>query len=155
MNDVNPFRRLRAVPDQRGPDPESALVAAARGDERAFGDFYDAVAATVHGIVLRVVRDPSMAQEVTQEVFVEVWRLAPRFDPQRGSAVSWASTIAHRRAVDRVRSEQSRRDREAAEASRANIPYDEVTEAVEETLIEGEDVEAELAELLGALRRQA
>lgn len=121
MNDVNPLRRLRAVPDDPAPDPGALLRAAGRGDEAAFADFYDAVSATVYGVVLRVVRDPGMAQDVTQEVFVELWRLAPRFEPGRGSARSWASTIAHRRAVDRVRSEQAHRDREAADASRSAV----------------------------------
>lgn len=132
MNDVNPFRRLRAVPDEQAVSPDSLLAAAARGDERAFGDLYDALAGTVHGIVLRVVRDPAMAQEVTQEVFVELWRLAPRFDASRGSAAGWASTIAHRRAVDRVRSEQARRAREEVDASKQAVPFDEVSEAVED-----------------------
>lgn len=132
MNDVNPFRRLRAVPDDEAASPDSLLVAAARGDEAAFGALYDAIAATVHGVVLRVVRDPAIAQEVTQEVFVELWRLAPRFEPARGSASGWAATIAHRRAVDRVRSEQARRRREDADAARRPVPYDDVTEAVED-----------------------
>ena len=132
MNDVNPFRRLRAVPDEQAVSPDSLLAAAARGDERAFGDLYDALAGTVHGIVLRVVRDPAMAQEVTQEVFVELWRLAPRFDASLGSAAGWASTIAHRRAVDRVRSEQARRSREEVDASKQAVPFDEVSEAVED-----------------------
>ena len=132
MNDVNPFRRLRAVPDEQAASPDALLAAASRGDEAAFGDLYDALAGIVHGVVLRVVRDPAMAQEVTQEVFVELWRLAPRFDASRGSASGWASTIAHRRAVDRVRSEQARRSREEIDASRRTAPYDEVSEAVED-----------------------
>lgn len=132
MNDVNPFRRLRAVPDEQPVSADSLLASAARGDERAFGDLYDALAATVHGIVVRVVRDPAIAQEVTQEVFVELWRLAPRFDVDRGSAAGWASTIAHRRAVDRVRSEQARRSREEVDASKQAVPFDEVSEAVED-----------------------
>ncbi|MEM7285721.1 MAG: ECF RNA polymerase sigma factor SigK [Actinomycetota bacterium] len=132
MNDVNPFRRLRAVPEEQVATPESFLAAAALGDERAFGDLYDSLAATVHGVVVRVVRDPAIAQEVTQEVFVELWRLAPRFDPARGSAAGWASTIAHRRAVDRVRSEQARRTREEVDASQRSVPYDEVVEEVED-----------------------
>lgn len=88
------------------------LVRAGLGDETAFAQLYDLLAPLLHGIVLRVLRDPSRAEEVTQEVFVEVWRLAPRYDPDRGTVRSWAATIAHRRAVDRVRSEQSARDRD-------------------------------------------
>jgi RNA polymerase sigma-70 factor (ECF subfamily) len=92
-----------------------ALVA--KGDERAFAELYDELAPTIHGIVLRVVRDPAQAEEVTQEVFVDLWRQAVRFDPARGGVRGWAVTIAHRRAVDRVRSEQSLRDRHLRDAA--------------------------------------
>lgn len=141
MSDVNPLRLIRAA----GPDPVApsadptgaALHQAGRGDEGAFARFYDLTAAMVHGIVLRVVRDPSMADEVTQEVFVEIWRLAPRYDAERGSARSWAATIAHRRAVDRVRSEESRRRREETEGRQQPAAFDSVSETV------GDDLERE------------
>ena len=67
----------------------------------------------MYGVVRRVLRDPSQAEEVTQEIFVEIWKQAARFDPSAASVRTWAVTIAHRRAVDRVRSEQSHRDRQA------------------------------------------
>ncbi len=108
----------------------TALVAAGRGDEEAFGRFYDEVASLIHGVVLRVLRDPSMSEEVTQEVFVEIWRLAPRFEPSKGSARTWASTLAHRRAVDRVRSEQSSRERDTREHEKQDRPADVVSEVV-------------------------
>ncbi len=116
MGDVNPFRR-RGDTDGPAQAPEvdrtsATLAAAGRGNEEAFGEFYDLTASLVYGVILKVVRDPAMAEEVTQETFVELWRLAPRYDATRGSAKSWTATIAHRRAVDRVRSEQSRRNRE-------------------------------------------
>jgi RNA polymerase sigma-70 factor (ECF subfamily) len=88
----------------------------AAGDQAAFAALYDDLSPLVYGIAKRVVRDPSHAEEVTQEVFVDLWRLATRFDAARGNVRSWAATIAHRRAVDRVRSEQSHRDRERADA---------------------------------------
>ena len=106
------------------------LQRAGRGDQAAFAELYDATAALVHGVVLRVVRDPSQSEEVAQEVFVEVWRLAPRFDGTRGSVTSWMATIAHRRAVDRVRSEQSSRDRVEREASKVVRDHDSVSEPV-------------------------
>ena len=93
------------------------LALVTKGDERAFAELYDELAPTIHGIVLRVVRDPAQAEEVTQEVFVDLWRLAARFDPARGGVRGWAMTIAHRRAVDRVRSEQSLRDRHLRDAA--------------------------------------
>jgi RNA polymerase sigma-70 factor (ECF subfamily) len=101
------------------------------GDESAFAEFYDEVGGVVYGTVLRVIRNPAQAEEVTQEVFVELWRTAARFDPTRGSVRTWAATMAHRRAVDRVRSEQSARDREAADATRDVVPeHDQVAEEV-------------------------
>ena len=94
------------------PDLGELFRRCARGDEGAFAMLYDATAARVHGLVLRVIRDPAQAEEVTQETFLEAWRIASRFDPDRGSALSWLLTLAHRRAVDRVRSAEaaSRRD---------------------------------------------
>lgn len=112
-------------------DPASAALAAAgHGDQKAFGDFYDETSSMVYGIVLRVIRDPSQAEEVTQEVFVEAWRLAARYEPARGSASSWIATIAHRRAVDRARSEQSHRDRNDLIGRRAEADHDQVSEVV-------------------------
>jgi RNA polymerase sigma-70 factor (ECF subfamily) len=87
----------------------------------------------VFGAVRTVVRDPSQSEEVAQEVLVEVWRAASRFDAGRGSAMAWVTMIAHRRAVDRVRSEQKSAERELRAAS-AEIPYDDVAETVEATL---------------------
>lgn len=114
-------------------DPLTAsMQRAGRGDQRAFADVYDGLASLVHGIVLRVVRDPSQSEEVVQEVFVELWRLAPRFDATRGTVTSWAATIAHRRAVDRVRSEQSSRDRVEREMAKAVGDHDVVADTVVE-----------------------
>jgi len=83
----------------------------ADGDQRAFARLYDELAPAVYGVVRRVLRDPAQAEEVTQEVFVEIWRQAARFDADRGRVSTWACVIAHRRAVDRVRAEQAHRDR--------------------------------------------
>lgn len=84
----------------------------ARGDEESFAVLYDTVAARVHGLALRVIRSPEMAAEVTQEVFLEAWRTASRFDPTRGSVLAWLTTMTHRRAVDRVRSSERQRVRD-------------------------------------------
>ena len=85
------------------PDLGELFRRSARGDESAFAAVYDATAARVHGLVLRVIRDPAQAEEVTQETFLEAWRIASRFDPDRGSALAWLLTLAHRRAVERLR----------------------------------------------------
>ena len=110
------------------PDLPRLIARVAAGDQPAFASFYDALSAHVYGIIRRVLRDPSQAEEVTQEVFVEIWKQATRFDPERGSVRTWAVTIAHRRAVDRVRSEQAHRDRQlsvgAAALDRPPSPED-------------------------------
>jgi RNA polymerase sigma-70 factor (ECF subfamily) len=81
------------------------------GDEKAFSAVYDQLAPVIFGTVKRVLRDHAMSEEVTQEVFVEMWSAVHKFDPDRASVTSWAVTIARRRAVDRVRKEQSQRSR--------------------------------------------
>jgi RNA polymerase sigma-70 factor (ECF subfamily) len=94
-----------------GPDLVSLMHLVQAGDEAAFAALYDELAGAVYGTVKRVLRDPAMSEEVTQEAFVELWRTAARFDPERASVSTWAITIARRRAIDRVRREQSQRDR--------------------------------------------
>jgi RNA polymerase sigma-70 factor, ECF subfamily len=95
-------------------DPSELIEKVRSGDRAAFAALYDVLAAQVFGVVKRVLRDPAMSEEVTQEVFVEIWSTAPRFDPQRATVTGWATMIARRRAIDRVRSEQSRRNRAEA-----------------------------------------
>ncbi len=96
----------------------SVMQRVAAGDHAAFGTFYDATSRTVFGIVLRVLRDRAQAEEVAQEVFLEAWRSASRYDRQQGTPSAWINTIAHRRAVDRVRSVErsTRRDHRHAES---------------------------------------
>lgn len=122
-------------PGQRaGPQSlEVCLAAVARGDHAAFRAVYDQAAPAVLGIVRRVLRDPAQSEEVMQEVLLEVWRTAARFDPSAGSAAAWIMTMAHHRGVDRVRSEQRAAERELRAAT-ASIAYDDVSEAVEITL---------------------
>lgn len=98
-------------PEQRAAALSRDLVACSRGDEQAFERLYDAIGGSVFGVVLRVVRDRAIAEEVAQEALVEVWRIAARYRPDLGSARAWILTIAHRHAVDRVRSEQAHSDR--------------------------------------------
>jgi RNA polymerase sigma-70 factor, ECF subfamily len=152
-----PIRRLTSIQAGRADGPagiDEELRLVARGDEAAFARLYDALAGRVFGLVRRVVRDPAQAEEVAQEVLVEVWRTASRFDPERGSATAWVLTIAHRRAVDRVRSAMAGAERERRVAATANqTPYDEVVESVTANL-EQQQVRRCLAGLT-ALQREA
>jgi len=102
---------LRAVPSSddslEGAAPAERYAALLRqaslGDEGAFAQLYDAVSSRLYGLVVRVIRDPAQSEEVTQEALLEIWKTASRFDQDRGSALGWMMTIAHRKAVDRVR----------------------------------------------------
>ncbi|MYX94934.1 sigma-70 family RNA polymerase sigma factor [Streptomyces sp. SID486] len=115
-----------------GSQADDLLVLVADGDQRAFEELYAVVSGPLYGLVRRVVRDPAQSEEVAQEVLLELWRSAARFDPRRGSALSWILTLAHRRAVDRVRSARAAGEREQREALRAGEPaFDQVAEEVE------------------------
>ncbi|WP_068181446.1 ECF RNA polymerase sigma factor SigK [Mycobacterium sp. UM_CSW] len=92
---------------------DTLLRQVARGDSAAFATIYDLTKARVYGLVTRVVRDPGYSEETTQEVYLEVWRSASQYDPAKGSALAWLLTMAHRRAVDRVRAEQAGSRRES------------------------------------------
>jgi RNA polymerase sigma-70 factor (ECF subfamily) len=122
---------LPDVPDPAA-SPEALLARVARGDERAFELLYDSLVGTVHGLVLQVVRSPAHAEEVTQEVFVEAWRTAARFDAGRGSVRAWITTMARRRAIDRVRAAQASTDRDVrVGASSLERDVDVTSDAVE------------------------
>jgi RNA polymerase sigma-70 factor (ECF subfamily) len=129
MTEGQPAQGRAAPADDLG----ALLTRVARGDLAAYEAVYDRTAGQILGIVLAVLRDPAQSEEVAQEVLLDVWRSASRFDADRGSAGAWVATLAHRRAVDRVRSEQKALEREMRVAS-STVAYDEVTEAVEARL---------------------
>jgi RNA polymerase sigma-70 factor, ECF subfamily len=133
-NDSDASRFKSATTDRRGDrELDVLLIHVARGDPEAFEAVYDRLAGPVYGLIRRVLRDPAQSEEVTQEVLLEVWRTATRFDPAVGGAATWVLTIAHRRAVDRVRSVTAAADREHKTAD-IRTPHDEVAEAVEASL---------------------
>ena len=133
MTAINRPGPEEGAPPGAGRDLAARLRLVARGDADAFDAVYDEVTPAVFGLVRRVIRDPAQSEEVTQEVLLEVWQNAARFDPGRGSATAWVMTMAHRRAIDRVRSVQKASERERRTAA-ADVPFDEVAEAVEASL---------------------
>jgi RNA polymerase sigma-70 factor (ECF subfamily) len=131
---------------------EDLLAASARGDEQAFGSLYDQTSSRVYGMVLRVIRDAAQAAEVTQDIYLELWRQSARFDRSKSALMPWLLMIAHRRAVDRVRSAQSstERDNRYAELN-SERPYDSVSEQAELGL-EAQRVRKVMSELTEAQR---
>ncbi|MDN4641145.1 sigma-70 family RNA polymerase sigma factor [Agreia sp. PsM10] len=133
---------------------ESLLLRVADGDQRSFAELYDRIAPRVLGLIKRLLIDHAQSEEVAQEVFLEIWRTATRFDPQRGAALSWVLTMAHRRAVDRVRASQSSHDRDIKIGIRdVDREYDQVAESVE-IRIEHERVKRAMTQLT-ELQREA
>ncbi|WP_374947160.1 sigma-70 family RNA polymerase sigma factor [Agreia sp.] len=133
---------------------ESLLLKVADGDQRSFAELYDRIAPRVLGLIKRLLIDHSQSEEVAQEVFLEIWRTATRFDPSRGAALSWVLTMAHRRAVDRVRASQSSHDRDIKIGIRdVDREYDQVAESVE-IRIEHERVKRAMTQLT-QLQREA
>jgi RNA polymerase sigma-70 factor, ECF subfamily len=113
------------------PDLARLLLQTGHGDETSFNELYRSTSARVFGLVRRIVVDPAISEEVTQEVFLQVWNKAGEFSPHLGSPMAWLMTLAHRRAVDRIRSEQAHRDRlNRWSETETGTPFDEVTESV-------------------------
>lgn len=145
---------LSVVPGDGPETLEDLMARTARGDAAAFAALYDRLAPAVYGLVRKVLRDPAMSEEVAQEVLLEVWRKAARFDPAAGSVASWVMTVAHRRAVDRVRSEQACGVRDDRAGRRdLDAPVDSVAEGTQARL-EAEQVRRALGGLT-ELQRQA
>ncbi len=133
---------------------EELLGRVAHGDQSAFGELYDQIAPRVLGLVKRLLVDHAQSEEVTQEIFLEIWQSASRYEQTRGGASTWILTMAHRRAVDRIRSSQSGRDRDTKIGIRdLAVAYDHVAETVEVRL-EHERVEKAMTRLT-QLQRQA
>lgn len=135
-------------------DLNALLPLVAQGDQRAFERFYTLTSSRAFGLVVRLVRDRPQAEEVLQEVFLEVWKASPQYSPQRGSAFGWLMTITHRKSVDRIRASQASRDRDLRIGIR---DYEDEIESVEhevEVTLESERVAIALGRLT-ELQQQA
>ncbi|MFJ6001168.1 sigma-70 family RNA polymerase sigma factor [Arthrobacter sp. NPDC092385] len=130
-----PAARGMAVDPGVGPTLTDLLLRIARQDRAAFALFYEQTSKRVYGLARRVLIDPELSEDATQEVYLQVWNTADRFNPAMGSPMAWLMTLAHRRAVDRVRSEQSATDREARYgAATQTIDHDDVVDTVTQRL---------------------
>ncbi|MFJ1729869.1 sigma-70 family RNA polymerase sigma factor [Streptomyces sp. NPDC088254] len=132
-------------------ETDRLLLSVAEGSQDAFTRLYDAVAGPIYGIACQVLRDPARAEEVAQEVMLEVWQTAPRYRPESGHAMTWMMTIAHHRAVDCVRTARRAAERERTVSQRESVPaFDDVAEAVE-ALGEREEIRSCLRQLTAEL----
>lgn len=138
-----------------GTDDQAELLRrSAGGDEAAFAQLYDATCTKLFGLVVRLTRSPELAAEVVQEVYLMAWQQAERFDPQRGTVLAWLCTMAHRRAVDRIRQSQRERVRdEQYELRQAGTSADATWSEVEQSL-ETEEVRTGLGSL-SEIQREA
>jgi len=123
-------------PAQLSGDLDALLRRVARGDRDAFTTVYDLTKSRVFGLVVRVLRDAGYSEETTQEIYLEVWRTASEYDPGKGSGLAWLMTMAHRRAIDRVRAEQAGSRRESRYGA-ANV--DPASDVVADAAIAGDE----------------
>jgi RNA polymerase sigma-70 factor (ECF subfamily) len=149
--------RLAIVPTPDTADDlsiEHLLREVDAGSRTAFAEVYDRVSSRVMGLVLRLLRDRAQSEEVTQEVFLEIWQQAGRFDQNRGSGMAWVLTMAHRRAIDRIRASQKSHERDLRIGIRdMERDFDQVAESVE-IRVENERVKQAMSRLT-PLQREA
>ena len=141
-------------PDDRAAVLAELLQRCSEGDEDSFAALYDATASVIYGLAVRIIRSPEIAAEVVQEVYLMAWQQSARFNPHRGTALGWLCTLAHRRAVDRVRQVARERDREQNyEDRRTGTPVDQTWQEVEQSM--NTDEVRNGLRALTALQRQA
>jgi RNA polymerase sigma-70 factor (ECF subfamily) len=110
----------------------SLIARCAAGDEGALASLYDRYGRSAYGLALRILRDPSLAEDAVQEGFLAAWRGAPRFDAARAKASTWLLSLVHHKAVDLVRREEARPAQPTAE-----VPEREAGDDVSRTVLHG------------------
>lgn len=126
---------------------QAQLASSLCGDASAFAELYESMAPRIYGLAYRILRDVQQSEELTQEVFLELWRTSSRYDPDRGSARSWIMTMTHRRAVDRVRSTAGWRRRDAVDTPDSRRDPSDETVATAHASLEAQTLRAALAAL--------
>lgn len=94
--------------DDRNREQARLVAAMARGDKAAMAALYDQLAGPLHGLAVRMLGNTTEAQDLTHDIFLQLWRTAASYEPGRGSVFSWAATLTRNRAIDRIRSRQRR-----------------------------------------------
>ena len=147
---------MSSLRPQTDSDDIELLRAVARGDERALGSLYDHYSPILFGLLLRILKDRPEAEDVLQEVFLQIWQRASSFDAERGRPFTWLVTLARSRAIDRLRAVDSRERaaRRSAEDGRPEaLPESEWADAAAERSEQASVVRAALAELPEEQRR--
>lgn len=142
--------RPAATAPSAGSELSTALRRCAGGDRQAFSEVYDATSARAFGLSVRVLRDRAQAEDAVQEAYLQIWRQSARFDPDRGSAISWILMIVHGTAVSQVRSSQSRSTREEVyerESDPLRIGREDPTGAAADASMDAQRVRLALSQL--------
>lgn len=130
-------------PDERQKEDAALVSRMATGDRSAFAALYDRFSRPLYATALRIVSDPTEAQDVIHDVFITLWEKASSFEAQRGSAFAWAVTLVRNRAIDRVRMRR-RRAELLAESAPADLGYDEAAAGTggDDTAAQGDQAQA-------------
>jgi RNA polymerase sigma-70 factor (ECF subfamily) len=150
MNQQPTCVRRHAAPEL---DLAALLERTANGDAEAFAQFYDATAAAAYGLALRVVGNRALAEDVTQEAYLGLWRAASRFNPQRGTAMTFLITMVHRRAVDKVRATRAAAARDGHYSLQQPTLHDDPTAEAAHSRLGDAKMRAALARLTSEQRQ--
>ncbi|OFS26993.1 RNA polymerase subunit sigma [Brevibacterium sp. HMSC07C04] len=145
---------MTQVLDLESVDPDRLLESVRAGDKVAFAELYDVLAPQILGLTTHILRDRAQVEEVTQEVFVEVWLSAHTFDPHRGSAKSWVLRLAKSRAIDRLRSWRSSQARDTDDFNSQLTTWVAAAEDEAQQRLESEELQ-ELIDSIGEPHRSA